>query len=147
MSVDVSLRSKKRITVYWCAHKTTTLTSIQHTVPPTSAYVIYEWYLILLFFFINHSPIDYFFAYVFLYFKNIKKIKRFSTTTKDFSKGFVIFLRSFVMAFRRKITQPRNKSLSKDPLRCPPHTFNSLPQPTNFSSMTSLRNPTIKLGY
>ena len=53
-------------------------TTFQHTVPrpPTSAYVIYEWYLILLFFFINHSPIDYFFAYVFLYFKKIKYICR-----------------------------------------------------------------------
>ena len=60
--------------MYWCAHKTTTLTSIQHTVPPTSAYVIYEWYLILLFFFINHSPIDYFFAYVFLFQKEKENI-------------------------------------------------------------------------
>ena len=144
--------------MYWCAHKTTTLTSIQHTVPPTSAYVIYEWYLILLFFFINHSPIDYFFAYVFLYFKKKKCIFQnglaVSTPTKDFSKGFMILLRGFVLAFRRKskssrrkITQPSDESLSKDPLRCPPHMFNSLPQPTNFSSMTCLRNPTIKLGY
>ena len=82
--------------MYWCAHKTTTLTSIQHTVPPTSAYVIYEWYLILLFFFINHSPIDYFFAYVFLFQKE-KKMYLHCNSTLSYSKMGILNLIIFRM--------------------------------------------------